>query len=113
MCVCVLNTYCNALLTSWLIFYFSLVADKIVFNSNFNKESLLAGIKKHLSIIPDYKPKNLKEQIEPKCSILSFPVDIPMEIQQLVNEKSNTVNEQLHIVWPHRWFVLFYPLKIT
>lgn len=94
------------------------VADKVLFNSNFNKESFLTNIKSYLNIMPDYKPKNLEDQIRPKCEVLSFPINIPEDICYLskdkqmnsssctsteLNKKLKLMDEKLHIVWPHRW----------
>lgn len=108
-----------------MFFPYSMVADKILFNSDFNKESLLKNISRYLNIMPDYKPKNLEEKIRPKCEVLSFPIDIPemcvnsenpfskkdtqSEDSEFAstNKKLKGMDQKLHIVWPHRWFVCF------
>ncbi|GLH15535.1 uncharacterized protein GBIM_19972 [Gryllus bimaculatus] len=64
-----------------------LVADKVVFNSNYNMMSFLNTIN---------KPKNLKERLLHKCDVLYVPVKFPVELA-IKNE------DILHIVWPHRW----------
>ncbi|XP_014262559.1 glycosyltransferase-like domain-containing protein 1 isoform X2 [Cimex lectularius] len=74
-----------------------LVADLVIFNSMFNRDSFLNGIKKHFDILPDYRPKSLKERIENKSHVIYFP------ILNLNNPVCKNYNVRLHIVWPHRW----------
>lgn len=64
------------LLLLLLIYYcfYSLSADEILFNSNFNKNSFLNSINTFLNIQPDFKLKQIKEKIEPKCQVLYFPI---------------------------------------
>ena len=55
---------------------FSLVADRVIFNSHYNMNSFLKSIPTFLSIVPDYRPKRLSERIAHKCSVLYFPVEL-------------------------------------
>ncbi|KAK7790748.1 hypothetical protein R5R35_013100 [Gryllus longicercus] len=73
-----------------------LVADKVVFNSNYNMMSFLNTINKFFKLQPDFRPKNLKERLLHKCDVLYVPVKFPVELA-IKNE------DILHIVWPHRW----------
>lgn len=75
----------------------AMVADLIIFNSSFNMTTFLSNIDNFFKIQPDFRPKNLKQQIEVKCKVIYFPVKVP-----IINEVI-TQPDMLHIIWPHRW----------
>jgi len=81
----------------------AMAADRVVFNSNFNRDSFLDNINSFFNLQPDHKPDtaSIKRQIAAKSSVLHFPVkiddDLPFE------EKEDDQPPVLHIVWPHRW----------
>lgn len=79
---------------------YSLVADEVIFNSNYNQNSFLEAINRFFKLQPDFRPKNLKEKITEKCKVLYFPMKTITRQQEAT---AGVVDNVLHIVWPHRW----------
>ncbi|OQR66576.1 glycosyltransferase domain-containing protein 1-like [Tropilaelaps mercedesae] len=73
----------------------ALVADKVVFNSSFNMRTFLDKMDPFLNTQPDHRTQ-CRGLIEPKCSVLYFPITT----ERMNGSADNSV---LHIVWPHRW----------
>lgn len=71
-------------------------ADKIIFNSSFNKNSCLAGIQALLKKLPDHVPKDLFNHIKNKSDVLPVPLQEEVSLQI---EKA----PEFTITWNHRW----------
>lgn len=71
----------------------------MIFNSKYNQNSFLESINTFFKLQPDCRPKNLKDKIIKKCSVLYFPM------KEITRQQETTVgvDDSLHIVWPHRW----------
>ncbi|RXG60237.1 Glycosyltransferase-like domain-containing protein 1-like [Armadillidium vulgare] len=71
---------------------FHLVADQIVFNSQYNLESFLREIPRHIKRQPGLRPDP-----GPIVEVLYFPVSITHKTRS-----PKDALEPLHIIWPHR-----------
>ena len=74
--------------------YGALSADKILFNSHYNQQSLLNGVDRLLKLLPDEVPENLNSLLKNKSQIL--PVAITA-----IEQKADKDPEL--ILWNHRW----------
>jgi len=74
--------------------YGALAADRLLFNSAFNRDSFLEGVEILLNKMPDEKPDELRQRLEKKSSIYPVPVN-PVAADE---EKDLKL-----ILWNHRW----------
>lgn len=82
--------------------FYSLSADRLLFNSKFNETSFLENVDAFLNRQSDFKLKDLRQQIEPKCVVLYFPIDFN-EMPSDRTRNDPALSNELHLVWPHRW----------
>ncbi len=75
--------------------YGALAADKIIFNSSFNRETFFNGAEKLLKKINDHSPISVLEGIKNNSSIIPVPIcnRVESEIEKIPNS----------IIWNHRW----------
>ncbi len=97
--------------------YSALCADQLLFNSQFNLDSFLAGAKKLLKNMPDQVPKGLVEHLQSKAYVLPVPIAefsvsgrlvsrsvFDTSINDTGNAGHEPVSKQgLNILWNHRW----------
>lgn len=80
--------------------YSAIRADRVVFNTDYNRTSFLYGAKRLFKKLPDLVPKNVMSDIEKKSSVL--PVSIlasPITSERSINES----NDLVKVLWNHRW----------
>ncbi len=74
--------------------YGALAADKIFFNSAFNRDSFLNGVDRLLKMLPDEVPDNITNILNKKSALLPVPIS---KIKHSSNKNSRL------ILWNHRW----------
>ncbi|MFV8816368.1 tRNA-queuosine alpha-mannosyltransferase domain-containing protein [Haliea sp. E17] len=81
--------------------YSALAADRLLFNSAFNRDSFLIGLDGLLRKLPDYVPGNVVESLRKKSSVLAVP------IQSVEAEPGDPwptrQGEELRILWSARF----------
>lgn len=77
--------------------YSAIRADKLVFNSQFNRDSFLQGVHKLIKKMPDLAPKQLAITLAQKATIL------PVPIKEQLNTGATEQSKKMRIVWNHRW----------
>ena len=99
-----------------------LVADVVAFNSQWNLESFVGGLRAHFKALPveaDARPDTelIAAQIRAKAVVLFFPVPVRSSLvplaetlarERLAVEQARSGEDAgafrpLHIAWPHRW----------
>lgn len=73
--------------------YASLAADRVAFNSEYNRSSFLAGAKALLARLPDAVPVNVIERIRDRSSLLPVPI-APVAAGP---------RDPRLVLWNHRW----------
>ena len=74
--------------------YGALAADRLLFNSRFNRDSFLDGVDELLGLMPDGIPERVRERLAPRCEVLPVPVEPVHPSEQ---------RDLRLIVWNHRW----------
>lgn len=77
--------------------YNALCADRVLFNSGWNRDTLLAGAERLLRKLPDQVPSGLTERIRSRSRVL--PVPLPDAVFLPPQPRPGP----LDIVWNHRW----------
>ncbi len=74
--------------------YAALAAERVLFNSGFNRDSFLNGVDALMKRLPDRRPADLRGRLEAPCEILPVPIN-PI--------KASKKRDHGLIVWNHRW----------
>jgi len=76
--------------------YTALCADKVVFNSTFNRKSFHDGAGKLLKMMPDFVPADIPGIIDKKSVVIPVPLHDDCQM-----ESAN--NKHFTAIWNHRW----------
>ncbi|MEP5569015.1 MAG: DUF3524 domain-containing protein [Halioglobus sp.] len=82
--------------------YSALAADKIAFNSAFNRDSFLQGCRTLFARLPDFVPEGVVEVMEKKSQVLPVPL-LPAPAQAGVGWPSRPQPESIRILWSARF----------
>lgn len=79
--------------------YGALAADRVLFNSDWNRTSFLEGTEAFLRLMPDAVPEGVVGRIDARSSVLPVPID-----DHLFTPRSDAINTECpHLLWNHRW----------
>lgn len=78
--------------------YTALCADKIVFNSNYNRQTFFSGLEYLLRKLPDGVPPGICEQLQLNSQVIPVPLE-----NELFSVQAQKTDSRFHIVWNHRW----------
>lgn len=78
--------------------YTALSADRILFNSDWNRRSLIEGVEKLMRRLPDHKPTDLTRRLEAKSEVVPVPID-----DGVFSARDREWSAVPHLLWNHRW----------
>lgn len=74
--------------------YAALAADRIAFNSEYNRQTFVAGVRALLARLPDHVPADVGSRIDGKAGVLPVPIAAVAPVGR---------RDPGLIVWNHRW----------
>jgi glycosyltransferase involved in cell wall biosynthesis len=79
--------------------YSALCADRVVFNSHFNRRTFLSGVAGLLQDLPDHLPAGILERLQ-QATVLPVPLDSALPVNLSGQADDSAI---LQVVWNHRW----------
>ena len=76
--------------------YSALCADRLVFNSSWNRDSFLQGVGALLRRLPDHVPAGLPQRLAARSQVLPVPI-------AAATASSRRPGSRLQLLWNHRW----------
>lgn len=77
----------------------ALIADKVLFNSNYHMNSFLTELPQFLSAFPDFQNMFTVKQIEQKSEV----IHLGLELQRFTQLDKRQKSDSPVILWNHRW----------
>lgn len=92
----------NASVEPQMVSLFSaLAADRVVFNTEYNRSSFLDGLNALLRRLPDQVPEGLVDRLAANSRVIPVPVDGPAAPS--VRSLAPSSSDRFALVWNHRW----------
>ena len=87
----------------WVQIVSCMVADIILFNSQYNMDSFISKIPSHLNKVPGikYEVESVLTTIKQKSQVLYFPITLEEKYIQL--DRKYIEGTKINILWNHRW----------
>ncbi len=83
--------------------YSSMAADRVLFNSNYNRQSFLSGANELFKKMPDGVPSNVMDKVASVCEVLPVPIQSANRSRSIDGPGYGASDRPLEIVWNHRW----------
>ncbi|BFM20609.1 tRNA-queuosine alpha-mannosyltransferase domain-containing protein [Gilvimarinus japonicus] len=80
--------------------YSALCADRLVFNTGFNRDSFFAGAEQLLRKLPDLVPPGIVSQLQARASVIPVLLD---DACFPPSGTSRAPNRRPQLIWNHRW----------
>ena len=80
--------------------YTALCADKLLFNSAYNRDTFLQGARALLDRLPDHVPPGLVDHMSQRAHLLPVPLEDDLFERPMVPRR---VGGRPQLVWNHRW----------
>jgi len=79
--------------------YAALAADRVVFNSDYNRQTFLEGVSSLLRRMPDHVPAGVTQVLADRSTVLP----VPLEAAWFERVSSPAADAPFTLVWNHRW----------
>ncbi|WP_461536188.1 tRNA-queuosine alpha-mannosyltransferase domain-containing protein [Spongorhabdus nitratireducens] len=80
--------------------YSALSADRVLFNSDYNRTTFINGVSQLLKKLPDYVPDNVPELLQERSQVVPVPLSDSLFVEHTEDDSKGS---PLQIIWNHRW----------
>lgn len=86
---------------AWTNLQSVLAADRVLWNSAFNRDSFLAQLPRFVKRMPDARPRGLAAAVRERSEVLPVPLDVAEIEAAVADERPRT--GPCRVLWNHRW----------
>jgi len=83
--------------------YAALAADRLAFNSDYNRRTFLAGVTDLLGRFPDEVPDGIVDALSRRSTVVPVPLQDECFVAAITDDRDRLVDDRLHLIWNHRW----------